>query len=201
MIFTSCSLNSQKDFENSETNVSSESIYESMDEKVNEKVNEDDNQVIVSNNNVPSVVFMKYIDYTNVRENEPFVEIYFYDIMGKEYYTDDDFFTGASFSDFMDRYNDASNHDKLKLVNDDNDIKDMQQFISDFNDVMNDELFELVGPDSGPDEMTEVTMYFGFYYNENDELKTFQFGYIDNTGSHVSNSSKANEIIKELFNS
>lgn len=147
---------------------------------------------------IPEIVFVKSVDYSDVRDTEPLVEYVFYDKNGDVFFTDDSEIASMTYAQILEKYQDGSISDKLTKVKTINDPEPLKKCINDLQAVLNNSEYQIIHPEYGPDVLSQTTWWQGLYYDENHELKSIILLMNDNFGDHVANDTRAGEIVEFL---
>lgn len=147
---------------------------------------------------IPEIVFIKVVDYSQVRDTEPLVEYVFYDKSGDVFFTDDSGIANMTYVQILEKYQDGSISGKLTKVKTIEDQEGLQECINDLQSVLNNDEYQIVHPEFGPDVLWQTTWWQGLYYDNNHELKSITLQMNDNYGDHIANDSRAGEIVEFL---
>lgn len=146
---------------------------------------------------IAPIAFLKSIDYSQVRDEEPFWSYTLYDQKGNVFYTDDPEITHMPWDQLLAKYEDGFLLDKLTKVATIEDKDELQKCEEKLQAILHNPDYRIIDPGSGPDVNWEITRWEGVYYNENHELKSVFLRY-SHYNDQKANDPRADEIIEFL---
>ncbi len=142
---------------------------------------------------MPDIVFMNIITYSEYSKTEKDSAITFYDKNGNHYTSDDQTVCSLSFEDLQKKYADGELKDKIKLHSS-CDVNELNENFQKLLELSNNKKLEIIYPEVFPDVEADRFAWYGFYYDDKDKLQYLILHKREYTIDLNANDEKANEI-------
>jgi hypothetical protein len=148
---------------------------------------------------LPPVIFMKYISYTNAsEEDEPGSSVSFFANDGSYYVSSDTMLAEMYPNEIVEEFEKGtlSDHITLHTQCEQDELKEKYLQIS---DIITSGDFQIIDPAIGPDVEASTVIWYGVYYDENGEFKYRMIHQTDAMGEHISDNDTLNEVYAWLL--
>lgn len=142
---------------------------------------------------MPDIVFMNTIRFEETYSGEePKSTITFYDKNGNHYVSTDEYVCSLLFEQLICEYAEGKLSDKISFHT----SCDTAELLENYNKLckLSRDGFEIVHPEMGPDVLANHEVWYGFYYDQEGNIRFLRIHERNEHGDHYADDERANEI-------
>ena len=150
---------------------------------------------------LPEILFIMVTDYSSIQEEDPIISYVIYDKEGNYCELDDPEILSLSYEELNQKYRDGTIADKLTRIGMIDNRYMWNQCINDLNGIVDNPTYSIDVPEDPSQSTGPITVWYGFYYNDDQKIQRVTLFASDHHGDYYSNDKRSADIPYILCNS